>query len=723
MTAAGRPKLDQSAFEIASRIRARREALGLSGAVAACRVGQSRGTYLAWEKQFGPQSQSRHLAKLCEALSISEAALTGEELHPLADGSDNGLFSNPRPAAHLSISQLELFGRRAKARRKELNLSLHEMALRIGISAATLNVLETSITSNIKQARIDAWEAALQVLRGWLLNLDVEIPKPSPVVINTGDSLTAADEIRKIGCWIARKHGKKTTDIRHLSPSEVRSAEIFALRYGVAGEDAATLQSIGDMLGLTRERVRQIVEKMLERLQSSVIVVTPIVDAVFSDLLTKLPASVVNIDKDFRDRLGESLSILSLDRFSREILGKGCIQITERPSGMTKAWEKAVINPSTHNEAKLRAIRNSAFDMIRSCGGAQINWVAGTASWECGEIVTAQEILQACQMIAGFNWLVEEDGWLWFGETTPADNRVLQQSRKMLAVAGRRLDAEDIQQGLSRGRRYHYDPNRPRPVLIEPPLTVVVAVLSQVPWLKVIQSDDFVADPAIRVEDVLSDSELEIYQLMLSAGGAMSRYDIKRSMSGMFSDVSLAVNLDNSPIFSRLDTGVFTLRGRQLSLTSIQRAMESVGGPSSAGKLEVHTIDGSVSFTFSITEYQARNKFVDVPPNVLPYLNDGEYAVEGFDTKARYTAGRTYHRIYKLIQKMLSIGFCTGDTATIQIFTREKTIRILKKHPFVANVEKKHGDDGQGKSEADVFLTTDNLSADFPVSCDENNLS
>jgi transcriptional regulator with XRE-family HTH domain len=660
----GRRKLDQSAFEIANRIRVRREELGLTIAELAERIGQAPATYKAWEKQFGPASQAKYLDKLSQALSISEIALIGEEV------GDTSTSVTVTPAKALSPAELDKLGLRAKQRRKEIKLNLPDISLRTGVKRGTLRTWEISIPRNITQENVEKWESALRVPNGWLLNLEMEIPAPELMVINTRGSLTASEEIRTVGCWVARIRDNKTTRFSELSEAEARTAEIFALRYGVAGEDSSILQVIGDNFGLTRERVRQIVDKAIKRLRLTKIE-TPITDSIFNKILAYLPASVADLDQEFREQLGESLSIESLDRFSREILGKGRVHVTERPGGMAKAWDKVVTNPVTHNEAKLRAIRDAAFDMIRSCGGAQINWVAGTASWQCGEVVTAQDILKACRIIPGFHWLVEEDGWFWFGEEMP-ENRVLNLSKKMLAVAGRRLDTEDIQQGLSRARRYYYDPNRPRPIMIEPPFKVVKAILSQVSWVKVIQSDDFVADPMIPVEDVLSDSELQIFKLMLRSGGVMSRYEIKKATQGLFSDIMLSVNLDNSPIFSWLEIGVFALRGRQLSITSIQRAMESVRGTLAK---PIELVNGSVNFQLALTAYHLRNKFLEVPVKVCPYMEDGEYVVDGFDTPARSSI--KYRRIYHLIQKMIKMGYGAGDRVTIQILPSERKIRIM----------------------------------------------
>jgi len=48
-----------------------------------------------------------------------------------------------------------------------------------------------------------------------------------------------------------------------------REAEVIRLYFGINSEYSATLEEIGEMLNLTRERVRQIKEKALGRLRHS----------------------------------------------------------------------------------------------------------------------------------------------------------------------------------------------------------------------------------------------------------------------------------------------------------------------------------------------------------------------------------------------------------------------------------------------------------------------
>jgi RNA polymerase primary sigma factor len=68
----------------------------------------------------------------------------------------------------------------------------------------------------------------------------------------------------------------QSDELRHLSELlqeiDQRAAKILKLRYGLEGEDPMTLKEIGERIGLTRERVRQIEHEALDRLRSAMTV-------------------------------------------------------------------------------------------------------------------------------------------------------------------------------------------------------------------------------------------------------------------------------------------------------------------------------------------------------------------------------------------------------------------------------------------------------------------
>jgi RNA polymerase primary sigma factor len=52
-----------------------------------------------------------------------------------------------------------------------------------------------------------------------------------------------------------------------LEDLDERSREVIVLRFGLGGEDAMTLEEVGQCFGVTRERIRQIEAKTLRKLR------------------------------------------------------------------------------------------------------------------------------------------------------------------------------------------------------------------------------------------------------------------------------------------------------------------------------------------------------------------------------------------------------------------------------------------------------------------------
>jgi RNA polymerase primary sigma factor len=69
---------------------------------------------------------------------------------------------------------------------------------------------------------------------------------------------------------------RATDDLRQLDELldqiDQRAAKILKLRYGLEGEDPLTLKQIGERIGLTRERVRQIEHEALKKLRNAMTV-------------------------------------------------------------------------------------------------------------------------------------------------------------------------------------------------------------------------------------------------------------------------------------------------------------------------------------------------------------------------------------------------------------------------------------------------------------------
>lgn len=578
-----------------------------------------------------------------------------------------------------------MLGQRALARRLALELSRQEIALRIGVATHLLASWERVLPLKPKADPENKWEDALGVPAGWLRQIDVETPSPSREALTQTIAASSADsvaaEIRIAGTWLCRaSFARRTTLHDELSPAEQRLADIFALRYGVGGEEHTTLQAVGDRYGLTRERIRQIVDKMVER-TARMQLLTPNIDRLAEEVRPLLPATVDAVDAQLRERLGERLSIESVSRFCREILGRNIVALTDRPADMAYIWSPTIIDPDTHDVDRIRAAREAALRLIRSCGAAQAMFVAGAASEITGAGITPSEVIRDCRMVPGFEWLSERDGWFWFGEGN--ENRLVTIALKVLAVAGRRVDAEEILAGFIRSRRGYYPPEKLRPYLIEPPLQVVVEVLRRVNGLKNVQSDDFLLDKPVPVETVLSDAELAVYNLMRDNGNIVSRHTLVTELvkAGKVKPMALHVSLNSSPIYRQLDRGVFALRGAALNPASLRDAQKTVGGEASkSARISERDKDGYYHLIFELTGYMIRTRFWEVPRALADIITeDGNLALQGSEQPVvlvHLTSGSC--RLKQFVSKLLHRGFAAGDLIDFAVNPRERLIRVAK---------------------------------------------
>ena len=630
---------DRAAYA-AARVKQRRIEVGLRGRHVADRLGITIPKYHSFEKRFSAAAEAQYIDALARILTTTPDWIRN------GDGDD----AKRSPGAHVPTAVvkpdpafLEKLALRASERRKALNLTHAEVAIHIAIKSGTFRVWERMLPQKPQVAKEARWEEALRVPPGWLRNTRIEALSPEKVFTpacqdTSGFSGEApslptcvADEIRLVATWIARHAiSKRTTAYDALLPREQRFVDIFCIRYGVDGEDQTTLQVIGDRYGLTRERIRQIVQTMTDR-AAGLQLKTPFLDQLAQDVRPLLPSPVARLDDALRPLLGRALSILSAARFATELLGRSVVTLTNTPGDMAAPWETVAIDPRAHDPEVVRAVRDVAIRMIRSCGAAHLLFVAGAAGEELGKGVAPADALKACQVVSGFEWLIEQHSWFWFGPDN--ENRMLTVARKILAVADRRVDVEEIQGGMTRQRRSYYEPGRAQPYIIEVSHGVMVAALRRTPWVRNLQHDDFVLEGSVQPEEVLSEVELAAYRLLKANGGIAARRTLHKNIvdTGVTSKMGLQMCLNQSPIFIHLDRGIFSLRGARLAPESLAAASAEVGSEAQKHSKVLSLPDehGCVSFRLILTPYIKKSAFISVPAGIARVLEEGNIPLTG----------------------------------------------------------------------------------------------
>lgn len=637
----------------ANRLRERRIAVGITPAQIAERLGIDTARYRTWEKVFGPLPQRQYGDALARILGVDSAWLcsgVGEVDSPLVD--------------------YAFLGQRAATRRRVLKLTKAKVAEAVGISLLTLSKWEENLPAQSRGLKEAVWEDALMAPSGWLRDpsmecLDPPAPSSASLDLTSAGCDSVASEIRAVGVWLTRlPERSRTVHINDLSEGEQRRATMFADRYGVSGGENTILQVIGSQFGVTRERVRQVVNVMTARAHG-VVFVLPHLLRLREAAGSSSVISVADFEAANRDLLGPSLSLADADCFAREILGISVASVTERSCAQAgNALKPMIGGEGGHGTAVV--VRDASRRMIRSCGAAHVMFVTGMVSAALGSAVSVQDVRQALSAVEGMDWLTTDEDWYWFGMDT-AQNRVLEVAKKALSVADQRLDIEDLQQAVCRSRRLLYE-DRVSPPAIEVPKHVLREIYARVPWLTVVQCDDFVLTEPVPISEALNSSEMAVAGTIRRNGGAVARQVLHKEfvLSGRFSSPNLQIVLTNSPIIRPLGFGIYGLRGVPVTEKAFATAMAGVGSHVAQSS---SAVDGWHEFEITITDFKLRRGIVDFPMSVTRAIPAGKYRADGF-VVGNFGIGEVPSapsRTTKFVALLRRSGVQAGDVLRIRI--------------------------------------------------------
>jgi hypothetical protein len=319
-----------------------------------------------------------------------------------------------------------------------------------------------------------------------------------------------------------------------------RNARITARYYGFDGRGGGSLQIVGNEIGLTRERVRQIVTAASERLRAGR-PVSPILDRTIAFVADRMPAAAGEIEAELRShRLTSGLFRLEGVIKAAELLGR------RLPFSITEVKGERLVH--ARNIPSVDMIVRIARRLISLWGMATIsNVVADVRKVE--PTCSRNLVVSALACLGGFHWLEESEGWFWLSDSP--NNRVLNRMRKILSVANP-INILELRAGIARDYRMKG---------FSPPKRILLEFCRQAPGLRV--DDDAVkAEPAVNSDDVLSQVERDIVHILSEHGGSMATSEVKSVCLGMgVSRTTFYHCVEYSPSISQYAGGLYGLIG------------------------------------------------------------------------------------------------------------------------------------------------------------------
>jgi hypothetical protein len=425
--------------------------------------------------------------------------------------------------------------------------------------------------------------------------------------LDAAANLTAAEEARALTLAAGEECLPRTNP-----EAAERWPAMFLARHISAQGAGRTLLEVGDQNELTRERIRQICEAFEDVFQRSE-AVTPALDRVLAAVARIAPCGVDDANEQLARFIGEGAGIECLipwaERLGHASVGVRCHRVHTRMRGQvvdTTVVERAEAAPWVKALVRHVSRDTSMF------GCTNILRVAGLLALKEG-IAPGQEAIEAAlEGSAVFRWLDKETGWFTMSESDgcSAAARV----RKIMAVAHDHVGADEIAGALASDDMLIYRDAQTLGLAV-PPVHVLRELFSTWPWLKVVQKGRFTAGEAFDPSGVLTEAEQLAIQVIEHYEGVACRFELRDAINTKLKLTNVAVSamLGSSPLFARLEHGLYRLIGRRVGDASVNAArarMRLKAGLHGAPALPYAKPN---EFAFTVTQAALRNEQYSVP--------------------------------------------------------------------------------------------------------------
>lgn len=399
--------------------------------------------------------------------------------------------------------------------------------------------------------------------------------------------------------------------------------KIFCTRYLRKHGCNLTLQQVGDQIGITRERVRQVCDQVLETWKDSG-VATPAISRALRMASRLAPAGLTEINEQIAPYLGDDLSIEALCTLSEDleipmdvVLHHGNVRMRQQ------AVPVRIVGRSKDDAEWIEDVIRYAKSDCSLIGCSSIIRVAGILALESGVAIPRSTIDAVIEQVDGFRWLDKASSWFTFtsSETSSAALRIM----KVFAVANQSISVEELGAALLDDEEWLQRGEKLAPAI--PPQHILRDLLSGWNWLEQLQHTRF-ALRADLPDGVLSPTEALAAEAIEAHGGIALRREVVDYVRSRLdiSEVAVSFMLARCPAIKRWEKNVYGLRGRPIPLKALEDARER-SAPLTA---ELELAPGVLAaFRVTVTKASLVNEQYNVPTQARKNIVPGTYPLDG----------------------------------------------------------------------------------------------
>jgi hypothetical protein len=480
--------------------------------------------------------------------------------------------------------------------------------------------------------------------------LDCKIDSPS------AKELTVL--LRQIREEIYRCRRKKLEqELREIvaSVSGGKGIEMTIRHVGWDGTGTHTLQEVGDQVGLTRERVRQVADRRLRRLGERT-VFAPVLERALRLVDRSVPSEVTALEQRLVQK-GISLLPFRLEGLltAAEILRKNA-------NFGFDFGEKRIAVPRS-GEQLVGVIQRTARRAIERWGAATTESIAANVNEEIGGSLESSFVSDVIQLRSDFRWLDVETGWFWL--STVPRNRILTQINKILTAAGQ-ICVNELRAGVSRNYRLEG---------FSPPRRVLLEICRQQPGVCVDGESISANFPST---EWLSPVEIKMVEVLNDNGKVMPREEFeKHCIAAGINRTTFYMYLANCPIFEKFASGIYGLRGASIGPSDIEALGGQVKSQSRVLKSSLWTTNGDLELQFELSNSMLATGVFSVPASLQKFLI-GEFMLKGYDGQHYGQVASKDGRGWGLRPLFRRVGGEPGDklVLTYNLKTREVIFSI-----------------------------------------------